>query len=107
MPSMDTSSTRDSSTSSSPFVGSVASATGDGSVGGGLLFMFQLVGGAIGVVLTTTVFDAAGEDHSGPAAFVDGLHAGLRLDAALAFAALGAAFWVVRRRAPTASPAGD
>jgi EmrB/QacA subfamily drug resistance transporter len=68
------------------------------SVGGGLLFMFQLVGGAIGVVLTTTVFAAAGEDHSGADAFVDGLHAGLRLDAALALAALVTAFWVVRRR---------
>jgi EmrB/QacA subfamily drug resistance transporter len=68
------------------------------SVGGGLLFMFQLVGGAIGVVLTTTVFAAAGEDQSGASAFVDGLHAGLRLDAALALAALVTAFWVVRRR---------
>jgi EmrB/QacA subfamily drug resistance transporter len=70
------------------------------SVGGGLLFMFQLVGGAIGVVLTTTVFTSAGADLSGPQAFVDGLHAGLRLDAALALCALVTAFWVVRRRAP-------
>jgi EmrB/QacA subfamily drug resistance transporter len=69
------------------------------SVGGGLLFMFQLVGGAIGVILTTTVFSAAGEDHSGADAFVDGLHAGLRLDAALALCALVTAFWVVKRRA--------
>jgi EmrB/QacA subfamily drug resistance transporter len=72
------------------------------SVGGGLLFMFQLVGGAIGVILTTTVFSAAGEDHSGADAFVDGLHAGLRVDAALALCALITAFWVIRRR-PAAS----
>jgi MFS family permease len=69
-----------------------------GSVGGGLLFMFQLVGGAIGVVLTTTVFTSAGADLAGAEAFVSGLHAGLRLDAALALCALVTAFWVVRRR---------
>lgn len=67
-------------------------------IAGGLLFMFQLVGGAIGVILTTTVFSAAGEDHSGVDAFVDGLHAGLRVDAALALCALLTAFWVIRRR---------
>jgi EmrB/QacA subfamily drug resistance transporter len=68
------------------------------SVGGGLLFMFQLVGGAIGVILTTTVFAAAGKDHAGADAFVDGLHASLRVDAALALCALLTAFWVIRRR---------
>ncbi len=77
------------------------------SVGGGLLFMFQLVGGAIGVVLTTTVFFGAGGDLAGatgagelPAAakraFVDGLHAGLRVDAALGLLALAAGLLVVR-----------
>ena len=60
--------------------------------------MFQLVGGAVGVVLTTMVFNAAGEDQSGVEAFVDGIHAGLRLDAALGFAALATALLVVRKR---------
>ncbi len=90
------------------------------SVGGGLLFMFQLVGGAIGVVLTTTVFFSAGGRLAGQTAigkltdaartaFATGLHAGLRVDGALGLCALLAAFWVVRRP-PTpepASPSGD
>lgn len=68
------------------------------SVGGGLLFMFQLVGGAIGVVLTTTVFaTTAAAEPEAVDAFVDGFQAGLRVDAALALAALVGAFWVVRR----------
>lgn len=79
------------------------------SVGGGLLFMFQLVGGAIGVVLTTAVFFGAGGDLAGttsagalPAAakqaFADGLHAGFLVDAALGLLAFGCALLVVRRR---------
>ena len=79
------------------------------SVGGGLLFMFQLVGGAIGVVLTTAVFFGVGGDLAGasgagelPAAakqaFVDGLHAGFLVDAALGFLALATALLVVGRR---------
>ncbi len=79
------------------------------SVGGGLLFMFQLLGGAIGVVLTTAVFFGAGGDLAGTTAggelpraakqaFVDGFHAGLRVDAALGLLALATALLVVRRR---------
>jgi len=88
------------------------------SVGGGLLFMFQLVGGAIGVVLTTTVFFGAGGKVAGQTAigelsdatrraFTTGLHAGLRVDGALAICALIAATWVVRRQTrPSREPAG-
>jgi EmrB/QacA subfamily drug resistance transporter len=83
------------------------------SVGGGLLFMFQLVGGAIGVVLTTAVVFSAGGDLAGSTAagalpeaaryaFVEDLHAGLRVDAALGFLALLTALLVVRRRRPAA-----
>ncbi|HTR73857.1 MAG TPA: MFS transporter [Solirubrobacterales bacterium] len=79
------------------------------SVGGGLLFMFQLVGGAIGVVLTTAVFFGVGGDLAGatsagelPAAakqaFAEGLHAGFLVDAALGFLALATALLVVRGR---------
>jgi len=110
------------------------------SVGSALTFMFQLVGGAIGVGLTTTVLSGAanskvarsslashlgrGEEHavgeilsgaSGgktlltrfPAAatelrelareaFVTGLHAGLRVDSAIAMLALGGTVMLVR-----------
>jgi EmrB/QacA subfamily drug resistance transporter len=46
------------------------------SLAGGILYMCQIAGGAIGLGLTTTVFSA--QDS-----FVDGIQAGFRLDAAL------------------------
>jgi MFS family permease len=59
-------------------------------VGGGILYMFQLVGGSIGLGLTTTVV-LSGDG------FVDGLQAGFRVDAAFGVAALIAASYVVKR----------
>ncbi len=47
------------------------------SLAGGIIYMFQIAGGSIGLGLTTTVFVAA----SPP--FVDGIEAAFRLDAAL------------------------
>jgi EmrB/QacA subfamily drug resistance transporter len=47
------------------------------SLAGGIIYMFQIAGGSIGLGLTTTVFVAA----SPP--FVDGIQAAFRLDAAL------------------------
>ncbi len=68
-------------------------------VGGGILYMFQLVGGSIGLGLTTTVV-LSGDG------FVDGLSAGFRVDAAIGLAALLTAFYVVgRRRGPTPATA--
>ena len=46
------------------------------SLAGGILYMCQIAGGAIGLGLTTTVFSAQGS-------FVDGIEAAFRLDAAL------------------------
>jgi EmrB/QacA subfamily drug resistance transporter len=46
------------------------------SLAGGILYMCQIAGGAIGLGLTTTVFSAQGS-------FVEGIQAGFRLDAAL------------------------
>ncbi len=46
------------------------------SLAGGIVYMFQIAGGSIGLGLTTTVFSAQGS-------FVDGIQAGFRLDAAL------------------------
>jgi EmrB/QacA subfamily drug resistance transporter len=46
------------------------------SLAGGIVYMFQIAGGSIGLGLTTTVFSAQ-------ASFVDGIQAGFRLDAAL------------------------
>jgi EmrB/QacA subfamily drug resistance transporter len=47
------------------------------SLAGGIVYMFQIAGGSIGLGLTTTVFSAATPP------FVDGVQAGFRLDAAL------------------------
>jgi EmrB/QacA subfamily drug resistance transporter len=47
------------------------------SLAGGIIYMFQIAGGSIGLGLTTTVFSAAIPP------FVDGIQAGFRLDAAL------------------------
>jgi MFS family permease len=46
------------------------------SLAGGIVYMFQIAGGSIGLGLTTTVF-------SSQATFVDGIQAAFRLDAAL------------------------
>src|SRR4029077_8567947 len=47
------------------------------SLAGGIVYMFQIAGGSIGLGLTTTFFSAAIPP------FVDGVEAGFRLDAAL------------------------
>jgi hypothetical protein len=49
------------------------------SLAGGIVYMFQIAGGSIGLGLTTTVF-------SSQASFVDGIEAAFRLDAALSLA---------------------
>lgn len=52
------------------------------SLAGGVLYMFQIAGGSIGLGLTTTVFSASIPP------FVDGVTAGFRLDAALSLVGL-------------------
>jgi len=52
------------------------------SLAGGIIYMFQIAGGSIGLGLTTTVFSSA----SPP--FVDGVQAAFRLDAALSLVGL-------------------
>jgi EmrB/QacA subfamily drug resistance transporter len=52
------------------------------SLAGGIVYMFQIAGGSIGLGLTTTVFSAAIPP------FVDGVQAGFRLDAALSVVGL-------------------
>ncbi|HVD39581.1 MAG TPA: MFS transporter [Solirubrobacterales bacterium] len=52
------------------------------SLAGGIIYMFQIAGGSIGLGLTTTVFSAAIPP------FVDGVQAGFRLDAALSLIGL-------------------
>jgi EmrB/QacA subfamily drug resistance transporter len=49
------------------------------SLAGGIVYMFQIAGGSIGLGLTTAVFSAQ-------ETFVDGIQAGFRLDAALSLA---------------------
>ncbi|HEU4657719.1 MAG TPA: MFS transporter [Capillimicrobium sp.] len=60
------------------------------SLAGGILYMFQVGGGSVGLAITTTVVTSVADDTHlhGPEAFVDGLQAGLRLDVALAVVAL-------------------
>ena len=52
------------------------------SLAGGIVYMFQIAGGSIGLGLTTTVFSASIPP------FVDGVTAGFRLDAALSLVGL-------------------
>jgi EmrB/QacA subfamily drug resistance transporter len=52
------------------------------SLAGGIVYMFQIAGGSIGLGLTTTVFSSAIPP------FVDGIQAGFRLDAALSLIGL-------------------
>jgi EmrB/QacA subfamily drug resistance transporter len=52
------------------------------SLAGGIIYMFQIAGGSIGLGLTTTVFSGAIPP------FVDGIQAGFRLDAALSLVGL-------------------
>jgi EmrB/QacA subfamily drug resistance transporter len=52
------------------------------SLAGGIIYMFQIAGGSIGLGLTTTVFSAAIPP------FVDGIEAGFRLDASLSLVGL-------------------
>jgi EmrB/QacA subfamily drug resistance transporter len=52
------------------------------SLAGGIIYMFQIAGGSIGLGLTTTVFSATIPP------FLDGVHAGFRLDAALSLIGL-------------------
>jgi EmrB/QacA subfamily drug resistance transporter len=70
------------------------------SLAGGIVYMFQIAGGSIGLGLTTTVFSAQ-------ASFVDGIQAAFRLDAALSLVGfLVALFFVGGRllsRRPTES----
>jgi EmrB/QacA subfamily drug resistance transporter len=76
-------------------------------VGGGLTFMFQLVSGAIGLGIATTVFSAVVEGHGGPAnaAFVAGIHAALRVQAGISALALLTVWGIFRPGAPAADAA--
>jgi len=69
------------------------------SLAGGIVYMFQIAGGSIGLGLTTTVFSA----NMPP--FIDGFQAGFRLDAAIALVGLAVSVLFVggallARRAP-------
>jgi EmrB/QacA subfamily drug resistance transporter len=71
------------------------------SLAGGIVYMFQIAGGSIGLGLTTTVF-------SSQASFVDGIQAGFRLDAGLALVGFLIALFFVGGRLfgkPAAKPA--
>jgi predicted MFS family arabinose efflux permease len=71
------------------------------SLAGGIVYMFQIAGGSIGLGLTTTVFSASIPP------FVDGVRAGFRLDASLSLVGLLIALFFVggrlfaRRAAPS------
>jgi EmrB/QacA subfamily drug resistance transporter len=74
------------------------------SLAGGIVYMFQIAGGSIGLGLTTTVFSGAVPP------FVDGVQAAFRLDAALSLVGLLVAIAfvggrLVGGREPTSEPA--
>lgn len=58
---------------------------------GGIVYMFQIAGGSIGLGLTTTVFSAQGS-------FVDGIEAAFRLDAGLSLVGFLVALFFVGGR---------
>ena len=71
------------------------------SLAGGIIYMFQIAGGSIGLGLTTTVFSAQ-------ASFTDGIQAAFRLDAALSLVGFIVALLLVGGRLiarPQRSPA--
>jgi len=71
------------------------------SLAGGILYMCQIAGGAIGLGLTTTVFSAQGS-------FVDGIEAAFRLDAGLSLVGfLVALFFVGGRLLGRPQPEGE
>ena len=71
------------------------------SLAGGIVYMFQIAGGSIGLGLTTTVFSGAVPP------FVDGIQAAFRLDAALSLVGLLVALaFVGGRLLPRSRPAG-
>lgn len=61
------------------------------SLAGGIVYMFQIAGGSIGLGLTTTVF-------SSQASFTDGIEAAFRLDAALSLVGFLVALFFVGGR---------
>jgi EmrB/QacA subfamily drug resistance transporter len=61
------------------------------SLAGGIVYMFQIAGGSIGLGLTTFVFSAEGS-------FVDGIQAAFRLDAALSLVGFLVALFLVGGR---------
>jgi EmrB/QacA subfamily drug resistance transporter len=63
------------------------------SLAGGIVYMFQIAGGSIGLGLTTAVFSAQGS-------FVDGIEAAFRLDAALSLLGFLIALFFVGGRLP-------
>jgi EmrB/QacA subfamily drug resistance transporter len=71
------------------------------SLAGGIIYMFQIAGGSIGLGLTTTVFSGAVPP------FVDGIQAGFRLDAALSLVGLLVAIGFVGGRIFSRRPAAD
>ena len=67
------------------------------SLAGGIVYMFQIAGGSIGLGLTTTVFTAALPDVADPP-IADGLQAAFRLDAALSLVGFLIVFFFVGGR---------
>ncbi len=61
------------------------------SLAGGVVYMFQIAGGSIGLGLTTTIFSAQ-------ASFIDGIEAAFRLDAALSLVGFLVALFFVGGR---------
>ncbi|HSR94444.1 MAG TPA: MFS transporter [Solirubrobacterales bacterium] len=70
------------------------------SLAGGILYMYQIAGGALGLGLTTTVFSAQ-------ASFVDGIQSAFRLDAALSLLGFLIAVFFIGGRLLNGRAAGE
>ncbi|HEY2260054.1 MAG TPA: MFS transporter [Solirubrobacteraceae bacterium] len=74
-------------------------------VGSGLTFMFQLVSGAVGLGIATTVFTSVSANHAAArVGFVAGVHAALRVTAAIAACGLLSVWAIVRPGSPSEAP---
>ena len=69
------------------------------SLAGAIIYMFQIAGGSVGLGLTTTS-SSAGDAESGNDAFIDGIEAAFKLDAALALVGFVISVLLVGGRPP-------
>ena len=80
-------------------IGVTAAGPKRASLAGGIIYMFQIAGGSIGLGLTTTIFTEAGKGVSGfEDSFIEGFQTALRVDALLALGGFAIALFFIGGR---------